>query len=268
MAMMRRVTSGRAVLLFLISMALVGYWIKAEAWSCRPTEMSAVEAKKIKELALAQGKSFRQEIDDARERGISLETDTTLEDILSDPDQTLARAKDLYERRGVTGAGMQLLLDQGWDLDDALLRYDPPLLKRNNNYFSELLDSHLQMLAQSIGGKPTDQYYRIKISPKEFVFALEYFVKGAELSFVDGWVRTYEYDSFYTQEIQLIFLETWSMYRSEKFTSPRVVLSTNIFQSELVLRSVTYSGYDYITNFSLNFLLGNFNCLPTFSDRE
>ncbi|MEE9454406.1 MAG: hypothetical protein V3V13_08505 [Paracoccaceae bacterium] len=255
---------------FLIILGLVfvvpfTYVAMAQTRVCKPDSMPEADAARIIAIATKHGEEFRRDIDKLRASGVSMQTDTTLTDILADPGKTLARARELYFRRGVGGGWIQYRLDQGNELDDILLDTKYPLQKYNNNYYSKLLDEQLQSLAISIGGRPTEVPYRFVIEPNMFVFALSQFAKSAKLRYVNGGWR---HNHLQTQEIQYYFREARPLFRNEGLIQSQVIISANITQNELTLRGISYSGYDYVNNLSFKFFFGKISCLTTFSKTE
>jgi|LGOV01.1.fsa_nt_gb hypothetical protein len=262
----------RRYILILLFLAIAVYVATDKTRVCRPDGMSDAEAARIIAIATEHGESFRRAIGEMRSNGVSLgAADATLDAILADPDQAFALTleryalrQDSFESRGITDTWMQYRLQQSDDLNEILRdEYYSYIHSSNTNYFSMKLTEYLRNLALTIGGNSTELPYRFLVNPDLYTFALAQFSKSAGLK------NIFDAKDNKAQPVTINyrFVETWSIFRTDRLSFIRVAISGNPLEMELTIHEAWYNGFD-ITSGDLVFSrwLGNRNCLTTFTN--
>jgi len=215
----------------------------AEQNDCRPEGMSDAEAARIIDIATDQGKKFRETIDDLRAQGITYKTDTTYENIMADPERALALAMERYRGRRIIGVATKYRLDQGDDLDQALMStLDSWVQKKTTNYFTTIMLDSLQNLALLIGGEATLSPYQFKIPPNKFVFSLSHFAKSAGLNKF----REAIIPSKYYLTASYRFTEDWSLFNKEILFEVGITFTTNPKRDDVTLETILFRGVDIL----------------------
>lgn len=231
---------------------------------CQPEDMSDAEAERITAIATELGESFRDTINEARSNGVTLRNDTTRADILANPEQAFALAKERYERQGSHDLSVQIRLDQGEELDDILHEFNR-IHQHKTNYITMPLDEHLKTLAVALGGLPTDTPFEFMMDPKSFVFAMGKFAEAGELNFgAPGWKRQIGGHP----NISFSLYETWSLFRQERFLNQRIELSSDTDGGTLSIVSVWISEFSYLDRRYPPTIFEKTQCLTNFLEQE
>lgn len=232
--------------IFVLAMVLLMFCSGA-AWAkideCQPDGMSDVEAARIIAIATDQGQKFRKTIDDLRAQGITYETDTTYENIMADPERALALALERYGGRRIIGVATKYRLDQGDNLDQALMgTLDSWVQKKTTNYFTTIMLDYLQNLILLIGGEATISPFQFKIPPNKFVFALSHFTKSADLNKFRDTINS----SKYYLAASYRFTEDWSLFNKDTLFEVGITFTTNPKRDDVTLETILFRGVDIL----------------------
>lgn len=194
-------------------------------YECQPVKMTDADAGKIVETATAHGSRFRSEIDNARENGISMKSDTTLAELLANKEEA-EKFASINAERDIAPAG-----------GPSIYTISPS----RANYFSLALDKHLLLMAGLIGQVTPDFPYSFRIDAEVFDFALFHFSKAAEFSYLgrERWIRA-------TGEVRTIhrFQETFWPFRADKLWFVEIILKYSPEARVLTVAKVLFLGRD------------------------
>lgn len=135
---------------------------------CRPAGMSDEEAHRIYEIAESMGRRFRNRIGEMRGSGISMATDTTHAELMTDKAAKTELAREGAERWVVPAGGIALAT----------------VSKARANYFAFELDARLLRLAGEIAPVRPESRFAFEIETAAFDFALIHFTQAASLNYL------------------------------------------------------------------------------------
>ncbi|WP_371229936.1 hypothetical protein, partial [Roseovarius sp. 2305UL8-3] len=237
------------------------------AGDCRPDGMSDKEAERIITIATEQGQSFRAAIDKMRADGVTYRNDTAYDDLIANPEQLIALARERHGGRESSqyNNDPELLAELGYQVEGFLESNTSRWVKKDNyNYFTIELAKRLRNLAVLVGGEPSASDFRYKLELSKFVFALDHFAEGAEFKYLAG--STAVGDQYVT--IYNYFSEKWAFRGRKPNYRIRIFLTTDPDGVNVTFDNIAFGPGDLLKNTWPLFQDANENCLASYNSES